>query len=131
MLRALVEERVSSEAEQRAVGTAPLAALLFAAAREGASAETDDESLLRALGWSGAARASAGELLGALLARVRTRLAGGAASAALLDFLLARGPLAARLLRAAGPAPTHARLARVYGELADCLAAGGIFGADA
>ncbi len=128
VLRALVEERISTTAEQRAVATQPLARLLRDVAREGAAAQTRDDALLRALGWSGAETATAGELASALFERVRPQLAGGAESAEVIDLLLARGPLAARLLCTAGPAPSRERLALVYRELADCLEQGRIFG---
>lgn len=127
ILRALVEERFSSAALQRAVETAPLAQLQQAVVREGPAAATADEPTLRALGWTGSARASAGELLTQLIGRVRSRLAGGSASAEVLDLLLCEGPLAARILRATGPEPGRPRLARVYGQLAECLARGRVF----
>lgn len=47
-----------------------------------------------------------------------------------LTLILERGPLARRLLRAAGPAPAHARLHAVHRELCDCLASGHGFGED-
>jgi predicted RNA-binding Zn ribbon-like protein len=128
MLRALVDERVSTSAAQREVATAPLAELLREVARIGGAAQTQDEALLRALGWTQSPRASAAELLRSLLARVRGELAGGAESARIIDFLLTRASLAERLLRAAGPEPTHAALSGAYRELADCLAQGRIFG---
>lgn len=131
VLRALVEERISTTAAQRAVTTQPLARLLRDVVREGAAAQTRDAALLRALGWSGAETATAGELASALFERVRPQLAGGAESAEVIDLLLARGPLAARLLRTAGPAPSRERLGLVYRELADCLEQGRIFGAAA
>jgi len=131
MLRALVEERVSSGSEQRAVETGALAQLLRGVIRLGPAARTSDAALLRALGWSGAESASAGALLAGLFARVRGRLAGGARGAALLDFLLAQGPLAARLAQVAGPEASREELLPVYLALADCLAQGRVFGAGA
>lgn len=127
ILRALVDERISSSAAQRAVPTEALAQLLRGVVREGAAARTRDAATLRALGWSGGESASAGELLRALALRVRAKLAGGARSAEVLDLVLAQGPLAARLVRAAGPSPSRERLRGVYRELADCLEQGRIF----
>jgi gamma-glutamyl:cysteine ligase YbdK (ATP-grasp superfamily) len=127
--RALVDERISRSAEQRAVATAPLAELLREVARIGGAAETGDERLLRALGWTRSPFASAAELLRGLFERVRGELAGGAESARSIDFLLARGSLAERLLRAAGPSPSRDDLGTTYRALADCLAQGRVFGA--
>jgi carboxylate-amine ligase len=46
-----------------------------------------------------------------------------------LHTILARGPLARRLLAAAGTAPDAARLRSLCAELADCLHDGASFGA--
>ena len=44
-----------------------------------------------------------------------------------LRLTLARGPLARRLLRALGPAPSRETLAGIYRRLGDCLATGTMF----
>lgn len=44
-----------------------------------------------------------------------------------LDFILHRGPLARRLLEAAGPAPARSRLAPLYRTLCQCLAENRLF----
>ncbi len=44
-----------------------------------------------------------------------------------VDMILERGPLSRRILAAVGPAPSRERMALVYRELADCLAAGRMF----
>jgi glutamate---cysteine ligase / carboxylate-amine ligase len=44
-----------------------------------------------------------------------------------LEFVLERGPLARRLLGAAGTAPSRTQLARSYAQLGECLAHGRLF----
>jgi hypothetical protein len=44
-----------------------------------------------------------------------------------LSFVLERGPLARRLVSAAGADPSRDRLGRVYGSLCECLERGALF----
>jgi hypothetical protein len=41
-----------------------------------------------------------------------------------MEYVLTRGSLARRLLRAVGPQPSHSELHALYGALADSLEAG-------
>lgn len=114
-------------AGQQAYPSTRLAGLLQACLRDGDRASVDDPAYLGLLGLSAAAT-TAGEVWRRLLedwweAEPAARTPWGTP----LDTILAHGPLARRLLRAAGPAPSRPRLAAVYGELCDCLAAGRSF----
>ncbi|HVS13509.1 MAG TPA: glutamate-cysteine ligase family protein [Thermoanaerobaculia bacterium] len=125
VLRGLVEERWLDSASQRAFATDRLAAVLRATARDAEAAEVD-QALARALG-RGAMR-SAGEVWRSLIEGASARGALDSVFEPALEHLLARGTLATRIARAVGEHPDRARLAVVYGELADCLAAGRLFG---
>lgn len=111
-------ERWSDQAIQRGVATAPLAALLRAAAKDGAAAVIEDPSILQAWGVSSSS-ASVGELWRRLLEEARSEI--GSPWEGVLDQILRQGSLAERLRRLLGPTPDRATLLDVYHRLADCL----------
>lgn len=123
-LRLLDSERFAPLAALQALPTAPLAALLRRAIRDGERALVDDPALLAVLGLP-ASPLPAG--------RLWAHLAETAAAAGLvepgpwdrfLDLYLAEGTLARRILGALGADPGRPALERVYRRLCDCLAAG-------
>ncbi len=106
--------------ELRALSSEALAKTLWSAAEHGEWGVIDDRAHQRALGLPDHGALSLGEAWRALLERAAPR---HRPFRERLDLILDRGPLARRLLEAAGPGPTRARLAGVYGRLADALAA--------
>jgi carboxylate-amine ligase len=104
------------------VATEELARILGACINDAERARIDSAPYLRALGL-GAEPCEAVELW----RRLATRMAGAAHHEIWqpsVDFILAEGPLARRLLRAAAPAggqPSRAALARLYARLCECL----------
>ncbi len=119
VLRALVARAEPEQLDR--IPTESLAALLRDTGRAGGAAEIANAALRDVLALPPSAR-SAGAAWEALIARdVATAKGAGAHLPALLT-ILREGPLAARLLRAAGAAPARESLHAVYGQLADCLA---------
>jgi gamma-glutamyl:cysteine ligase YbdK (ATP-grasp superfamily) len=129
VLRLLAEEAWSPLSAQQERPTEPLAELLTRTAREGERAVIDDRGYLALFGLTGSSAVSAGALWHHLVDELARRGAlpegpwGG-----ILEGILRHGPLARRILAATGPAPRRDILRRVYGELADCLAHGRLFG---
>ena len=121
-VRALVEERWVGLEELQRWPTPPLAALLQATIRDGERARIDDLAYLAAFGRSG--HQTAGDVWRHLAATV---LQAPPELEPALAIILEHGPLARRLLAAAGPAPSRAQLRDVYGRLCDCLARGESF----
>jgi len=99
--------------------TEALAAVLESTTERADRAEVSHAALLRALGVSGRPR-TAGDVWRALLDRFPPDDAGREWTAA-LEVILGGGPLARRLVAAAGETPDRARLAEVYGRLCGCL----------
>lgn len=124
VLRALVSERWTGVREQRAWPVAPLARLLKATTREAEAAPIRDTAYLRQLGWTGRSPCTAGELWAHLRASVvpdRREFRGA------LDVIQDEGPLARRLWRAGGRAPSRRRLHGLAEMLCACLAEGRMF----
>jgi gamma-glutamyl:cysteine ligase YbdK (ATP-grasp superfamily) len=124
VLKALTAERWGSLAEQQGWEVAPLEAILLAAIRDGDEARIDHRRYLAAFGFAGE-RASAGELWRSLAQRL---LPPAEEFRGPLAVILEQGPLARRLLRALGEAPSPGRIRDVYGELCACLEQGRLFG---
>jgi glutamate---cysteine ligase / carboxylate-amine ligase len=101
------------------IATHELARILSACIAEGEAARIDSRAYLAALD-GGAAPCTAAQLWRRLAQRMSD-----APHRPLwqptLDFVLARGPLARRLLHAAGTLPERERLAELYGHLCECL----------
>lgn len=124
VLKGLIAETWSTEADQRAAKTQPLAAVLRAVIVEGLDARIADADYLRLLGYTKAATATAGELWQHLIAAVWPS---GDAEAqvfrAPIDVILNKGPLAKRIVKALGRDLSRDNQRRIYKELATCLAA--------
>ncbi|HVS62377.1 MAG TPA: glutamate-cysteine ligase family protein [Thermoanaerobaculia bacterium] len=145
-LRALVEERHASRRQQRGFDTGLLAGMLRETTRHAELAGVDSK-LAEALGRRGARDAAQ-----VWEAVIESGVEAGTVAPLFerpLEHLLSRGTLSTRILRALGltgggeasraggraagavpmsEAPSRQRLRAVYGELADCLAAGRLFG---
>jgi glutamate---cysteine ligase / carboxylate-amine ligase len=108
--------------------TEPLAEMLLSTIREAEQAVIRDPAYLRLFGIEGRTSLTAAEVW-----RQLARAIGPSARSAdpsvkpAVDTILERGPLSRRILAAVGPAPSRERMALVYRELADCLAAGRMF----
>ena len=124
VLRALADGRRSDRERLDALPTAGLAALLLAVAKDGDRATVADGEYLRALGLPDQGPLPAGEVWRGLLDR---HLAAGRAESdpwrPALRTILDKGPLARRLLRALGEAPSREALRATYRALADDLLA--------
>jgi gamma-glutamyl:cysteine ligase YbdK (ATP-grasp superfamily) len=127
VLRQLVAERPCSLAEQMAFGVEPLAALLTDVVRDADRARVADVAYLRALGWNGGP-CRAGELWQHLLDRFLADPA-HAEWQPPLRTILEQGPLARRILDGLPHGADRRDLARLYGELCDCLRHGRMLGA--
>ncbi|HEY0663012.1 MAG TPA: glutamate-cysteine ligase family protein, partial [Thiobacillaceae bacterium] len=124
VIRALYDRKWSSLADQQAFGTDALAKILAACILDGDAAVIDDAGYLRLLGLSDR-QYQAGDLWRHLI--TRTGLNRSTFWAGALGVILEHGPLARRILRAAGPDFTQDRLRAVYRSLCDCLEAGRMF----
>ena len=100
------------------IPTAELAAIFGTCVRDAERATITSPRYLASLGIEGQ-KCSAQALWQALLERAAG--SGRALWEPTLTFVLRRGPLARRLLAAAGTQPSHEALAAVYAELCECL----------
>lgn len=126
-LRALVAERWTSTEEQQRFDTARLASIFRDGIRHADETLIADADYLRQFGLPGN-RTTARELWQHLVAATQPNLAGSSLPwAEPLHSILAHGPLARRITRCLAGDTSAARLAAVYGELCDCLAAGRMF----
>ena len=121
-------EGVLGDAEAGAqVGTGELAELLDATIRDGERAVVTSLPYRALLGMEGARPPSAGEVWRHLVEVGVGTWEGAAEWRHALEVILGEGPLARRLLTAAGEAPDRAGLERVYRRLADAISAGETF----
>lgn len=128
VVRALVEEAWSSYTDQRHWPVEPLARIFNACIRDGEQAVIDDAAYLRTLGFTTAGEDRAGCTAGQLWRRlVEAPLPGVDFCRPQLHAILEHGPLARRILRAVGEAPSHDKLFEVYLTLCECLASGAMF----
>ncbi len=127
VLKALVEERWSSLAEQQAVATAPLAELLRNVARAGDQAQIAMPGYAQLFGLPDRPGLTAGEFWHALADRTNVRQQLDAPVREALNTILKQGPLARRILRATGDSPSRGRLAEVYCRLCENVANGEMF----
>jgi len=123
VLRALASERWSGVREQQSVPIQPLARILDQTIREAEQAVISDPAYLRLFGID-EPKISAGELWQSLTAAT---MAAGDEARPGLDLILRQGPLARRLLHAAGNDPCRERLVEIYGRLKSCLNDGEMF----
>ena len=129
VMRALCEERWCDLESLRAIRTEDLADLLWCVAKDADQAQVAHPGLLRALGLP-TGRLTAIDVWRRLAAQVLPAASGlDPAVARALQCILARGPLARRMLAAAGSAPDRAALIDVEARLAACLRSGIVFGA--
>lgn len=124
VIHALYAAKWSPLFMQQAIGTDALVKILHACIRDAEQAVIGDGEYLRLLGFPDR-RGQAGELWRHLIettALDRSEQWGEA-----LRVMLEQGPLARRILRAAGPSCSKAHLHEIYRMLCDCLQAGRMF----
>jgi glutamate---cysteine ligase / carboxylate-amine ligase len=127
VVKAMYEERWGSLAQQQAIATEALAAILHACITDADGAMIDDEGFLRLFGLRENAR-SARVLWRQLIERCVGDHGGFPAWAeAPLQTILGQGTLARRILRAVGGRCSRERIREVYGRLCGCLAQGTLF----
>jgi gamma-glutamyl:cysteine ligase YbdK (ATP-grasp superfamily) len=117
VVRALVEERWVSYAEQREWHESRLEPTFSRAVDAGGDAVVSDEALLACFGMPDAP-CTLRDLWSHLAAALDMRVDG---SGAALDVILRQGTLSERILRALGGDSRPGRVREVYGELAGCL----------
>ena len=123
LVRELYEERISSQATQAAVATATLAELFERSLREGEQMCIAEPTVLAALGLP-PQPCTAGQAWQSVVARNGLLDESSQTSVA---ALLKRGPLARRLLAAAGATPARAQLRGVYRDLCAALEANRLY----
>jgi len=137
VVRWLYDEEPAPLAAQQTIGTETLFGVLLGTIRDAEQAIVDDAAYLATLGLPGGRR-RAGELWQFLIDAslnpsaagippIRGTAASGAWWRPAVDAILREGPLARRILHAAGAAPTRERLHDVYRELCGCLEDGRLF----
>ncbi len=127
VVKRLYDAAAESQQAQQAVTSDALAEILFDCVRDADRAVIDDAGYLRLLGFPGA-RCAAQELWRHLIDEAFQRDAvSGAAWREPLSAILEQGPLARRILRAAGADCSRARLQAVYAALCDCLEDGRMY----
>jgi glutamate---cysteine ligase / carboxylate-amine ligase len=106
----------------------PLADIFLANVRDGEQMVIRDLDYLRVFGVAGSTPINAAALWRHIAQSVGplSRSADPSVRPA-VNTLLEQGPLARRILAALGPQPSRDKIAAVYRELADCLAAGRMF----
>lgn len=127
-IKALVEERWCSLAEQQRWEEEELLPILLGTIRAGEETVIENSRFLRGFGFTGQ-RCTAGDLLRHLADHFRMGTPSGGAleEEAALEIILERGPLARRLVRALGENPSPERFRSVYRRLCTCLARGEMF----
>jgi gamma-glutamyl:cysteine ligase YbdK (ATP-grasp superfamily) len=123
VLKLLCAEQWLDRAGMNRWRTEQLGQLFLLAARQGDDAGISDKRYLSALGYRGSATDLAG-LWERLIETVSARGSLTAETGRLLEHYLRHGTLAKRISAAVGLLPTRAKLARVYEELSEALAAG-------
>jgi gamma-glutamyl:cysteine ligase YbdK (ATP-grasp superfamily) len=128
VLEALADGRWGDTALLQAWDTGPLAELLLATIHEADQTVIHDADYLQLFGVDGHGPMAAVDLWRHLAQAVGTsgRSADPSVRSA-VETILERGPLARRIMAAAGSAPSRDRIATVYRELCECLAAGRMF----
>jgi glutamate---cysteine ligase / carboxylate-amine ligase len=122
IVAALTDRALRDPGPLNAFGTAELARCLDRVIRDGEQASVSDPAYVEALGLPRPdGPMPAGEIWVALARGPGAAVLANEEWRPFLEAILEEGPLARRLLRAAGPAPTRERLRVVYRELARCL----------
>jgi gamma-glutamyl:cysteine ligase YbdK (ATP-grasp superfamily) len=126
-VRALVEERHASGAEQRRWEVPALASILRDAIAAGDGAVLRDPAYLRLFGFPDRAPCRARELWQHLFETEAKRAEGYAEWAPALDLYVEEGCLARRITQALGGEPARDDVDRVYRALCDCLDRGELY----
>lgn len=126
MISALTSERFSSYDDQKNTGTALLHDLLLNTIRSGGSARVDSTPYLELFGWSNGP-CSARELLRHIYSTLKRDDTALQYYEGPLSLILARGPLAARILDALKNDGSRDSIMKTYRELAACLQEGRAF----
>ncbi|MDT8421270.1 MAG: glutamate-cysteine ligase family protein [Desulfuromonadales bacterium] len=124
VLKALVDERWCSLEEQQHWSESTLAKWLNATISDGERVRIANAEYLSLFGFSGK-RASVGELWYHLACALRHNMI--AKPGLPLEVILNKGPLARRILNAAGRSSSRMKLDEIYSCLCDCLARGEMF----
>lgn len=124
VIRALYEETCSSRGAQQAMATDALSNILLACIRDAEQALIDDAGYLQLLGFPGR-HGRAGELWRHLIETAS--LDHSTDWGEPLRVMLEQGPLARRILRAAGSDGSKPHLLAIYRTLCDCLEDGRMF----
>ena len=124
-LKALIAERWAPLDAVRALEMEPLAQRFRDAVRTADATSVDDAAYLALFGLS--APCTIGDVW-AHLAESVLPAPSTHELASTARTLVHRGPLARRIVAALGPDPSRSRMTDVYRDLADCLAAGRLFG---
>jgi len=123
VVRSLYDERYAPLDEQQAIELDVLHDVLLASIRDGDCALVDDAEYLHALGLP-ASRCTAADVWASLLGDVDVERAWWQPA---IEAILREGPVARRVLRAAGDAPDREAVADVYRTLCQCLDEGRMF----
>lgn len=130
LLKALVDGRFGTLAEQQAFAVPPLEAILLTSIRDADEAQIADPAYLGLFGFPNA-RGSVGDLWRYLCEALRSEGRLAPQWDPVLDVLLSKGPLARRIQSALAPERSGAvdrqRLQSVYGQLCQCLEDGTLF----
>jgi len=124
VLRALVDEELSSLELQDAADQTELEQSLLACIKDGSRAILNAPSMLRALGHKGNGETVATDVWAGLLERCAPAWMPWRKD---IHNIIRNGTLAERIRRAAGPQPSHGKLHEVYLRLANCLSEGEMF----
>ena len=131
VLKSLVAEQWSSVTDQQYMPVEPLHDVFLATLRDADEAVINDADYLKLLGWHGGGDSvRAIDLWNDLISRCGVSVAKDSAGNDPLQTILDHGPLARRLVKSLSNEPSREELVSVYRDLADCLTAGRVFGAN-
>jgi carboxylate-amine ligase len=126
VLKELTAERLIDLRGQKAWSEFPLRDILFETAKDAEEAVITDRNYLDAFGYPGGGRASAGELWAHLIEALPENPE-DKEHKKVLSFILEKGTLSRRILRALSGGASPGKLREVYRTLCDCLSEGTLF----